>query len=461
MKNTNFLFFAMFLIVFTLPSIMSINLDVEKLSTGEVMIADLNKPAQFDLNVKNLGSSGNFEFYNLLGFKMFPIGTTYIASGETKKINLEIIPIGQIKERGHYTLTYFIRGQDGAEQTEQITFEIIDFKDAFEVGSGNIEPATGNLEIYIHNKKNFNFGNLTVEFSSAFFNFKESFSLDANERKNFDITLNNEDFKKLLAGFYTLDAEITSEGKTTNVEGTIKFVEKDNVITTSKSGGFIIVTDSIKKTNEGNLVAETTTVIRRNILSRLFTTITPEPDSVDRQGFSVYYTWNRSLKPGDILDIMVRTNWLFPLLVIVLIVAIVLLTKQYSGTNLILKKRINFVKAKGGEFALKVSVIVTARKFVERVNVIERLPALVKLYERFGGETPTRVDEKNKKIEWNFERLEAGESRMISYIIYSKVGVLGRFALPRTTAVYEKDGEINEAESNIAYFVAEPRKQED
>ena len=157
----------------------------------------------------------------------------------------------------------------------------------------------------------------------------------------------------------------------------------------------------------------------------------------------------------------VRTNWLFPLLVIALIIAIVLLTNQYTRTNIVLKKRVSFVRAKGGEFALKVSVLVNARKHVERVNVIDRLPPLVRLYERFGGETPTRVDEKNKKIEWNFERLEAGETRMISYIIYSKVGVMGKFALPRAAAVYEKEGEISEAESNIAYFVAEPRKMED
>ena len=45
----------------------------------------------------------------------------------------------------------------------------------------------------------------------------------------------------------------------------------------------------------------------------------------------------------------------------------------------------------------------------------------------------------------------------MSYIIFSKVGVLGKFALPTANAIYEKDGEINETDSNRAFFIAEPR----
>ena len=260
-----------------------------------------------------------------------------------------------------------------------------------------------------------------------------------------------------MAGFYTLNVEAEVGGKTAEIEGVIKYAEKDVLATSSTNYGFVINTEVIKKINEGNVVAQTETVVKKNIISRLFTTLTPEPDSVDRQGLTVYYVWNRELNPGETLEITARTNWLFPLVVILLIVAIVLLVKQYSRTNIVLKKRVNFVRAKGGEFALKVSIFVNAKKYVERVNIIDRLPPLVKLYERYGGEKPTRIDEKNRKLEWNFEKLEAGETRALSYIIFSKVGILGKFALPSASAIYEKDGEINETESNKAFFITEPR----
>ncbi len=71
---------------------------------------------------------------------------------------------------------------------------------------------------------------------------------------------------------------------------------------------------------------------------------------------------------------------------------------------------------------------------------------------------PRKIDEKNRRIEWHFDKLQPGESRMISYIIYSKVGVLGKFALPTATAIYEKDGEVHEAVSNHAFFIAEQGK---
>ncbi|GAI15114.1 unnamed protein product, partial [marine sediment metagenome] len=67
---------------------------------------------------------------------------------------------------------------------------------------------------------------------------------------------------------------------------------------------------------------------------------------------------------------------------------------------------------------------------------------------------------KNNRLEWNYEKLEAGETRLLTYIVYSKVGVIGKFALPSTTAVYEKEGKIHEAVSNKAFFVAEQREKD-
>jgi len=79
--------------------------------------------------------------------------------------------------------------------------------------------------------------------------------------------------------------------------------------------------------------------------------------------------------------------------------------KKFSKRNMNLRKKVTFVKAKGGEFALKVSLFVHAKKYIEKVQIIDRLPSLVKIYEKFGGETPTKVDEANKRIEWNFRKI--------------------------------------------------------
>lgn len=452
--------FLLVLILLVLPTIMSLELKVEKQSSDEVLIAELRGPATFDLRITNLDGADNIRFYNLLGFDMFPVGTVPISAGETKDVQLKISPIGELKTRGFYTLPYFIKGNDGSEVNQEITFNIIELKDTFEIGAGEFDPESSSVDIYIYNKVNFNFEKVKSKFSSAFFDLEETFSLEPYEKKTFTVQLNKEDFKKLVAGFYTLTAEVSVESQKINAEGVMNFKEKSIIKTTERDYGFLINTKIIEKRNEGNVVTPSETIIKKNIISRLFTSFSPEPDIVERKGLTTYYTWSRQLEPGDTLEIVVKTNWLFPLIIVLFLVAIVLLAKQYTKTDLVLKKRVSFVKAKGGEFALKVSVFVQAKKFVERVNIIDRLPPLVKLYERFGGEKPTRFNEKIGKLEWNFDKLTPGESRAISYIIYSKIGVMGKFALPATTAIYEREGEIKETESNRAFFVAEQRRKD-
>lgn len=452
------LFIALLIVLLILPCILAINLEIEKQSSDETMIFGLKEFVIFDLKITNKAQTDNFEFYNLLGFDMFPIGTVNIGSGQTKDIELKISPIGEFNQKGSYTFQYFIKGQDLIQQEEKLTFKIVELKDAFEIGTEEVDFESNSIKIYVKNKVNFNFEKLNAKFSSIFFDFEEQFDLEPNEKKEFDIQLDKEDFKKLIAGFYTLNAKITIEDEQADIEGIIKFTEKNLITTTTKEYGLIITTNIIKKVNEGNVVEKSETIIKKNIISRLFTSFSPEPDTVEREGATIYYTWAKQIKPGETLEITIKTNWLFPFIAILLVIVIVILVKKYSMTDLVLRKKISFVRTKGGEFALKVSVLVNAKKYIERINITDRLPPLVKVHERFGGEEPSKIDEKTRRIEWNFEKLEAGEIRMISYIIYSKVGILGKFALPSTIAIYQKEGKIKEVESNRTFFLSEQKR---
>ncbi len=447
--------FVLLLVLFIIPNIIAISLDVEKKSSDEFMIIGLEKPAVFVLDVMNNGASDNFLFYTFFGGGSYPTGTVYIGNGQAKEVEFGVYPRSDFTQRGAVIFDLFIKGQDGTEKKIPLTVKVVDAEDSIEIGSEEFDPSSNSLQIYIKNKVNIDFSEIEARFKSPFFSFEEKFSLESYEKKSFDVELNKEDFNKVMAGFYTVEAKIKTDGQEFKIEGTMKFSEKDILKTTEEAYGFIIRTNIIKKTNEGNVISESETVIKKNIITRLFTSFNPKPDIVERKGLVIYYTWNQQVKPGETLEISVRTNWLLPLLVIFLILAIVILAKKFSVANLVLRKRISFVRAKGGEFALKVSIFVNAKKYIERVNITDRLPPLVKIHERFGIEQPTRINEKTRRIEWNFEKLEAGETRTLSYIIYSKIGVLGKFALPTATAIYERNGEFHETESNKTFFVAE------
>jgi hypothetical protein len=445
-------------ILFLIPSALAVNLKVEPQESRGVIINGIDRPAIFSVKITNLGASDNLQFYNLLGFSMAPKGTVNIATGESKVVSVMVYPKENFKYNGFYNFKYSIRGQDGSEISSDLSVKFVDFNEMFEVGSGEVSPETNSMKVYVYNRENFEFESISSKFNSPFFSFERNFSLLANEREEFDVQLNKEDFKKLMAGFYTLNAEISTYGKTTDVEGTIKFVERDILTSTKSDYGIIVNTQVISKKNEGNVPASTETVVKKNIFSRLFTSFSPEPDSVERQGLAVYYTWARQINPGEELNVTVRTNWLLPFVSVLFIIAVVIIARVYSSTNLVVRKKVSFVNAKGGEFALKVSLMLNAKNYVEKISVIDRLPPLIRVYERFGSEKPKRVNERERKIEWEFDKLEKGETRVLSYIVYSKIGVVGKFALPTATAIYERNGRVHEAESNMAFFVAEQRK---
>ncbi len=440
------------------PMILGLDLEVEKKSSGEVLVLGTNQYATFDLEVTNNGPSEEIKFYNLVGFEMLPSEHILIKSGETKNIQLQIYPLGELNAQGGYILHYFVRGKDFSKLEFELPFIVTDLENAFEMGAGEINPESDSIEVYLHNKVNFNFDSIDIEFKSQFFDYSESFSLGPNEKKEFSIPLTKEDFKKLTAGFYTLQAEISTEDQSATLEAPVKFIENANLKTETESNGFFINQQIVRKINEGNTITKATIELKKNIISRLFTDFNTNPDAVERKGLKVTYIWNRDLKPDETLEISVVTNWVFPLLVIFLIVIITTLVKNYSRTNLIIKKKITFVKAKGGEFGLKISIFMHAQKYLENVNIIDRLPPLTKIHEKFGINYPSKIDEKNKKIEWTFQKLEEGETRVLSYYLYSKVGILGRFALPTATAIFERNGNIMETNSNRSFFVSEQKR---
>ena len=107
------------------PIASAINLKIENKSSNEVMIANLDEPATFDIEITNLGLDDSLQFYNLIGFDMAPKGTVNIKSGETQRVKVLIYPRPDLNFKGFYTFKYFIRGRDSSEITEKITVNII------------------------------------------------------------------------------------------------------------------------------------------------------------------------------------------------------------------------------------------------------------------------------------------------------------------------------------------------
>jgi hypothetical protein len=236
----------------------------------------------------------------------------------------------------------------------------------------------------------------------------------------------------------------------------IKFLEQEGIDSKESSEGWIKRRQEIINHNVGNVRKEVSIELERNILSSLFTSFNIEPSDSSFKGLKKSYVWNKELLANEEFKLVVITNWFYPIILILLIFGVLFFSKRFVSNDIILKKNVSFVKTKGGQFALKVIVRVKSKRFVERIKVIDKLPHLVKLYEKFGAISPSEIDLKNRRLEWNIESLNAGEERVFSYIIYSKVGVIGRFELPSARSIYEKEGRVKEVNSNRCFFINEP-----
>lgn len=443
----------MSLVQISLVSSMDIKVSAKEISS--VAIIELNRPALFELSItNNKPSAETLEVYSLVGVELKPKEAFMVEGNETKTINLEVYPR---KIPGYFSFEYKIKNSDGEIKTGNLAINIVNLKDAFTITADDITPDSTTATIYFQNKAGSAFDNIIADFSCSFFKDAKTFTLSANEKKKIEFAIDKEKSKELVAGPYLLTTNFEILGKKAETISIIKFTEKSGIQTTETQEGFLLRRYEITKTNYGNIPANIEIVVRKNIFSSIFTTFGITPTNYDTIGTKKFYVFQKTLMPGDSFNVVVQTNWWILVLFIFGIAITIYLIKRYSSRKLLVTKKVHFVKTKGGEFALKVTIIVKAREFVEKIKVIDKLPAMVKIYERYGTILPDKIDEKNKRIEWNIEGLSKGEERVFSFIIYSKIGVVGRFELPRTKAIYEYRGQIKEIDSNRAFFINEPK----
>jgi len=432
-------------------------LSVQKTALTDVIIPEFNQPARFSLKI-NTASAGNYNIYTLTDVKLMPT-TSFILAEGTNNLDIYIYPTPQLDVRGFYTFGYTLKGPE--ELSDKLTIKITDLKDAIEINSDSNDLETGKINFYIRNKENTQLENVNVKLSSVFFkNLEKTISLDAYEKLEISVDVDKDKLKKILAGSYLVKAEFQTDKGKQILEGTIYLGEKKGIETQTDSSGILIRTKTITKVNIGNIQEIVNIKIKKNIFTRLFTTFNYEPDLVERKASTITYSWNKKLNPAEIIAIKAKTNYIYPILIIILAIILIKAFRHYTQTKIEVRKSISRVKTKSGQFALKIRLNVKAKKNIENVSIFDKIPAMLKVYNKFGTLKPTKFDTSNRRLQWDLGDLNAGEERVFNYIAYSKISVIGKFSLPSATAVFEKDNEIHETESNQVFYLSEQVRRE-
>jgi len=450
----------LFAVVFIMLSSGVFGLNVETEAVNNVVIPQFNQPAKFNFIFSNITLPGKYNVYSLSNLKMLPSNEFYLST-KPEKQNLEVFfyPTDQLDIEGFYTFVYYVNGEEKYE--DKITLKIVNLQDAIEISSEENDFDSGKINFYIKNKENIDLKGLKAKFSSIFFDDVErEFDLPANGIADFEVDVDKERIKTINAGSYIVKADFDVQRGDSVVEGKIYLGKKEGIKKEESSSGFFINTKTITSINVGNVEQVVRVEVKKDIFTRLFTSFNYEPNVVKRDGFTVSYLWIEDLKPSEVYSIKVKTNYLFPFLVIIVAGLIIIGFKHYTESKIIVNKTVSPVKTKKG-FALKVRINVKARKGVANVSIIDKIPSIVKVYNKFGSIKPSAYDVKNRRLEWDLGTLNAGEERIFDYIIYSKLGVVGKFSLPPANAIFEFNGQVHETESNEVFFLSEQIEREE
>lgn len=450
-KKYGVLIFACLFFMLSMP-FLSASLEINEIPISSIAIPELNKPAIFNITITNNGPSDEFLMYSLAGIYFEPNETFSINRGATRDFTVMVYPKIPLKiSPDYYSFEYNVKGRN-TEQQDDVSITLVKLKDALAISAGNINPDSTNAVITIQNKYGGSLEKLNVEFSSLFFEEKKEITLGPNEIKKVEVALNQEKLKSLVASPYIVTVKFNSGNVAAELTTTMNFEEKEGILSSQSSEGIMVQRYEAEKKNTGNTKATVNIVISKNLFSALFTSFNIMPNKKEYSGVHFDYSFTKELSPNENLRVIAKTNWWILVVILLVIGLIWYMIDKYLRNKLVVRKSASFVRTRGGEFALRISLHLKARDFVERIRIIDRLPPMVKVFEREGLSVPDRIDVANRRLEWNIQALAAGEERTISYIIYSKIGVVGRFELPSAETIYEYNGKLKEAQSNSAFY---------
>lgn len=408
----------------------------EKTPIYDVVASELSIPATYNLTIKGAIPNEYFQTYSLVNVKILPWVTFQIPTSEDYDLVLSALPIDRADQKGKFTYQYYIKGAESGAKTDFIEVKVLPLKNLIipKIQEISREDKTINLEITVPEK--INFGNATVYINSQIYSGSEKIELPIYSTNTYTLSV-GEKLQKVVAGKYpiTLTFELNNEyNYTVEVEATITEVSS---LTSSQSvkRSFFGFTYIYTKTNEGNTVKLATVEINKNRFERGFTSYNYAPTSEEDTSFFIKQIWQKELMPGESLVVEARVDYTIPILILVLLIICAIGLIIVRRPRVIVRKKAIKMQTKGGEFAVKVILFVkNISQEVKEVNLIDGIPGMTTLYEKFGAAKPDKIE--NNRLTWHFGTILPGEEIIVSYVIYSKIRPVGTVVLPESIVHY-------------------------
>lgn len=194
--------------------------------------------------------------------------------------------------------------------------------------------------------------------------------------------------------------------------------------------------------------------IETTALKNLFLTSSPRAKTV-KEGAKQYLVWEVKLGKDRTMTVYTTQNYR-PIVVAAVLIAAALAAYFIFRSPIVVRKSIaNAVMSEGGVSEAKVVVRIKNRssKQMTNIEVMDNLPHIAHVEKELsiGSMQPHAVLKHPKRgmiIKWVIDTLEAGDERVLSYKMKSRLVVLGEFNLPSATARCKAGNKVIISNSN-------------
>jgi hypothetical protein len=451
------------LAMLVLMPLASAEIKITKTAIVDAVAKEVSTPAIYNYTLENDAfGKRNITIYTLLDMVLSAREPITVLGGEKSNFKFEIYPGEQIrKKEGAYQLVYFIKSED-PEIKDSFFVRIVSLYNALSLEMpAKIYLKDSEAIFEITNKENLYIPEARFVIGSAILNYAKMVEIEPNSVTKIAVPLGDK-LGQYEAGQYSADVSLSVNGNegwkisdSITLESVMQISSKE-----TKEGWFLYPSSHIVKRNDGNTLATANVRVEKDSLSKIFTKTSVAPNSLKQIKGKFVYEWQKDLKPNESFVVDVSTNYFIPLIVLVLIAAAAAFLWMSTTKPVVLTKRVTKVKTKGGEFAFKINLFLKSFVDAKNIKVIDLAPqSLPAIHNKFGAIYPAYV--KGRRIEWHVDRMYKGEERVFTYIVYSKLALIGEITVPKALATYQDMLDRNKKTySNSVFFMAEEKRFE-
>jgi hypothetical protein len=436
-------------------------LEVKSVSINDALAKEVNMSATFNVTVINTNDyKETFEIDTLLDMELSPTGFMEIPAKSTLVIPIEVRPSAYLKSKYSdvHSFSYYVRGLSSGTVNYVFNIKIVSLRDALDIKiPATVRLSDKNLVVIIENKENMWVnGNLKV--SADMLSGSKEVTIAPLSKQDIEIPI--ETVRKT-AGKYLITSDFETPDYTLEKKEEIVLEPSVEIKSDeSRTGSIFVYTSSVEKTNTGNIKTDSTIMITKTAVASWFTTFSQTPNQIERKGMSFVYSWTKKLDLDESFEIKAKTDYSLPLTVLFIVAISLIMLAIYFQKQIIIRKRTARVKTSTGGFALKVQLNVKCiRGEAREVTVTDFIPIFAQLYDKSAPLPPDR--KVGRALTWFLGNMIKGEEKTITYIIYSRINVVGKIELPVARGSYKsKRGGSKHVNSNNVFILAEESQRE-